>query len=61
MNPPTVHMAMPKEIAFDRIGVGKSSAAVHWWKMYQFHSFHYPVIPYSIGRVTTKYQPIPIK
>ena len=43
MNPPTVHMAIPKEMAFDRIGVGKSSAAIYWLKICQFH---FAVIPF---------------
>ena len=30
MNPPTVQMAMPNEMAFDRIGVGNNSAALFW-------------------------------
>ena len=43
MNPPTVHMAIPKEMALERIGVGKSSAAIHWLKIYEFH---FVVIPF---------------
>ena len=59
MNPPTVHMAMPKEMAFDRIGVGKSSAAIHWLKIYEFH---FVVILFFLNiRPNIKYQPIPIK
>ena len=58
MNPPTVHMAIPKEMALDRIGVGKSSAAIHWLKKYEFH---FVVIPFFNIRPNIKYQPIPIK
>ena len=58
MNPPTVHMAIPKEMALERIGVGKSSAAIHWLKIYEFH---FVVIPFFYIRPYIKYQPIPIK
>ena len=58
MNPPTVHMAIPKEMAFDRIGVGKSSAAIHWLKIYEFH---FVMIPFLNILSNIKYQPIPIK
>ena len=46
MNPPTVQMAMPNEMALDRIGVGKSSAAVYWLKIYDSHNliFEYPMV-----------------
>ena len=37
MNPPTVQIAIPNEMALDRIGVGKSSAAVYWLKIYDSH------------------------
>ena len=33
INPPTVQIAMPKEMAFDRIGVGNNSAALLWSKI----------------------------
>ena len=38
MNPPTVQIAMPNEMALDRIGVGKSSAAVYWLKIHDSHN-----------------------
>ena len=38
MNPPTVQIAIPNEMALDRIGVGKSSAAVYWLKKYDSHN-----------------------
>ena len=48
MNPPTVQIAMPNEMALDRIGVGKSSAAIHWLKIYDSHN------PIFLYRLTIK-------
>ena len=55
MNPPTVQIAIPNEMALDRIGVGKSSAAVYWLKISEFHYFMF------LYRTHYKNQPIPIK
>jgi len=54
MNPPTVQMAMPNEMALDRIGVGKSSAAVYWLKIYDSDNIMFYPTEY-------RNQPIPIK
>ena len=60
INPPTVQIAMPKEMAFDRIGVGNNSAALLWSKIAHVCQSSSPCIPVHV-LILQKSQPIPIK